>query len=303
MTDELVSVVIATRHRPDMVKEAIAGVVEQDYPGNIEVVLVFDQSEPDLSLASDDSRVTVRVITNNRTAGLAGARNSGINAARGDLVAFCDDDDLWEASKLREQVALLDAAPAAVLCTTGIAVRYDGQDHPRTLSVGRVSFGDLLADRHTELHPSTFLFRKAGLVEMGMVDEGIPGGFGEDYDVLLRAARRHDIVNLPAPRVIVRWGDQSFFFQRWQTMAEGLTWLLERYPEFDSSPRGAARVHGQIAFARASQGQRREALRTSREALRRSWREPRAYLALAVVAGLLRPPWVMRTLHRFGKGI
>lgn len=303
MSTPLVTVVIATRDRPEMLREAIAEVHAQDYDGPIEVVAVFDQSPPDESLASDSERRGVRVISNTHSPGLAGARNSGIEAAAGELVAFCDDDDLWTPPKLREQVALLDAHPDAVLCTAGITVRYDDAEHPRVLDQDTVSFEDLLADRHTELHPSTFVFRRQRLIDIGMVCEDVPGGFGEDYDVLLRAAQAHDIVNLREPRVIVRWGKQSFFFQRWQTMAAGLSWMLERYPEFETSPRGSARIHGQIAFAQAAQGKRREAAATARQTLKRRWREPRAYLALAVAARLVSPPRVMQTLHRFGRGI
>ncbi len=303
MTQTTVSVVIATRDRPEMVREAIEAVRGQDYPGAVEVVVVFDQSDPDLSLHVDSVSRPVSVITNQHSTGLAGARNSGIEAARGTFVAFCDDDDVWEPTKLREQLELLMTTPEAVLCTTGITVRFRGEDHPRVLERDVVTFADLLVDRHTELHPSTFVFRRDALIEIGMVDEAVPGGFGEDYDLLLRAAMRHDVLNLRRARVLVRWGDQSFFFQRWQTMAEGLSWLLHRYPQFETTPRGAARIRGQIAFAQAAQGKRREAARTAGSALRRRWREPRAYLALAVAGGVVSPPRVMRTLHKFGRGI
>ena len=297
------SVVIATRDRPEMLREAVAAVRAQDYPGPIEVVAVFDQSVRDESLVDDSEHRPVRVIGNRRSPGLAGARNSGIEATAGDIVAFCDDDDLWTPPKLREQVALLTESPDAVLCTSGITVLYDGQEHRRVLDRARVSFADLLEDRHTELHPSTFVFRKQALVEIGMVCEDVPGGFGEDYDLLLRAAQRHAIVNLEQPRVLVRWGAQSYFFQRWQTMSAGLSWMLERYPQFEDSARGSARVHGQIAFAEAAQGNRAKAVSSARAAVRRRWREPRAYLALAVATRVISPALVMRTLHRFGKGI
>jgi len=66
-----------------MVRRAIAAVIADDYPGHIETVLVFDQSEPDPSLASAEDRRSVRVLTNDRTPGLAGARNTGVLAATG----------------------------------------------------------------------------------------------------------------------------------------------------------------------------------------------------------------------------
>src|SRR5262249_48229406 len=94
-----VSVVVPTRNRPELMREAVRAALAQDYNGAIEVVVVYDQSEPEPGLsdeladALDGSRRSIRVETNTtRAPGLAGARNHGIGAATGELVAFCDDD-------------------------------------------------------------------------------------------------------------------------------------------------------------------------------------------------------------------
>ncbi len=299
-----VSVVIATRDRPVMVREAIEAVLAQEYDGPVEVIVVADQSEPDLTLERAGADRSVRVITNSHAVGLAGARNSGIDASEADFVAFCDDDDYWLPGKLARQVAALEQAPLAGLSTCGIRVEYDGDTFERVLDLERVSFEELLRDRHTELHPSTFVLRRSVLVDaIGLVDEQVPGGFGEDYEFLLRSAKVHPIVNVAQPLTAIRWGKQSFFFRRWETMAAGLTWLLERYPEFETSRPGSARLRGQIAFAHASMGHRRDALRWAGQALRRNPREPRAFLATAVASRAVKPDFVMEQLHRRGRGI
>lgn len=303
MTGATVSVVIATRDRWEMLREAIDHVLAQDYAGPVEVVVVADQSEPDLTLTRDDPHRRVRVVSNRHGPGLAGARNTGIEESTGEFVAFCDDDDLWRPAKLRLQLAALAHHPEAGLCTTGITIRYAGEEFDRRVESGLVRFADLLRDRHTELHPSTFVMRRSLLDRIGLVDEDVPGGFGEDYEFLLRAARAHDIVNVPEPLAFIRWGRQSFFFRRWETMAHGLSWLLDRYPEFEESRAGSARIRGQVAFAHAALGDRGTALRWGRGAWRRNPREPRTYLALAVALRLVSPDRVMQTLHRHGKGI
>ncbi|MDN5852992.1 MAG: glycosyltransferase [Actinomycetia bacterium] len=286
-----------------MVREAIESVRAQTYDGIVETVVVYDQSEADPTLQVPDARRPVRVVTNRRSPGLAGARNSGIESASGELIAFCDDDDLWLPEKLRHQVSRL-ADPSVDFVSCGIRVSYDGADHERLLDVDEVTFRDLLRDRHTELHPSTFLIRRTALDErIGPVDETVPGGFGEDYEFLLRAARNRPIANVRNPYVVVRWGTQSYFFQRWETMRDGLTWLLERYPEFDTEPAGSARVRAQIAFARAALGDRTGALHWARGAFRRNPLEPRTVLAAAVSTGLVTPDTVMTRLHRIGRGI
>ncbi|MFI7607323.1 glycosyltransferase [Micromonospora sp. NPDC049366] len=300
-----VGVVVPTRDRPQLLRAAVRAILDQEHPGAIEVVVVHDRSEPDPSLAelSRPGR-RVRVVRNDRTPGLAGARNTGALAVDGELVAFCDDDDEWLPGKLAAQVAALAAAPHAHFVSCGIRVNYDGRHVDRVLDLDRVTLADLLRDRLTELHPSTFLMRAAALRDgFGLVDEDIPGSYAEDYEFLLRAARDAPLVNLPIPYVLVRWHPRSYFAQRWDTIAAALQWLLDRYPEFAAQPAGRARVTGQIAFARAAAGQRRDAVRWARQTLRRNPREPRAYLALAVAGRMVRPDAVLRALHRRGRGV
>ncbi|MET7752423.1 glycosyltransferase family 2 protein [Micromonospora sp. NPDC005367] len=300
-----VSVVVPTRDRPELLRAAVRAVLDQEHPGPIEVVVVHDQSEPDRSL-EDLSRPDrrVRVIRNERTPGLAGARNAGTLAAEGELIAFCDDDDEWLPGKLAAQVAAIAAAPDAEFVSCGIRVSYDGHTIDRVLDRERITLADLLRDRMTELHPSTFLIRAAALRDgFGLVNEEIPGSYAEDYEFLLRAARSAPLVNLRTPYVLVRWHKKSYFAQRWDTISAALQWLLDRYPEFAGQPAGEARVAGQIAFARAASGDRRGALHWARRTLRRNPREPRAYLALAVAGRMVRADAVLRTLHKRGRGL
>lgn len=299
-----VTTIIATRNRPEMLREAIASVVGQSYRGLIEVLVIFDQSEPDWSLETDSATRKVKVMSNTRVPGLAGARNTGIEAADGEFIAFCDDDDYWKPKKIAAQIDLLRRNPEAEFSTCDITVNYSGEFHDRSLGKTNITFEDLLRDRHTELHPSTFLMRRYAVIRgFGLVDEEVPGGFGEDYDFLLRVARRHSIVHVGQPMTVVRWGGQSFFFQRWQTMLEGLSWILAKYPEFETVPAGSARIRGQVAFAHAALGERKKALRWATSATQRNPFEPRAPLAMAVACGLVSPERVMRTLHSYGKGI
>jgi len=299
-----VGVVVPTRARPQMLREALAAIREQDYPGRVETVVVFDQSDPDPEMGSADEQRPVRVVSNDRSPGLAGARNCGILHSDTELVAFCDDDDTWLPDKLSAQVAGLREQPAAQLVCTGIRVCYGDTTVDRTLPLRHIGLPDLLRSRLTELHPSTFLIRRAALVDgFGLVDEQIPGSYAEDYEFLLRAARCAPLLNLDRVLVCVRWHRQSYFASRWGTISTALTWLLDRYPEFDTVPHGQARVQGQIAFATAAAGDRRGALRWAGRTLRRNPREARGYLALAVASGALSADQVMRQLHKRGKGL
>jgi glycosyltransferase involved in cell wall biosynthesis len=246
-----------------------------------------------------------RLIDNTRTPGLAGTRNSGIIAATGELVAFCDDDDRWLPGKLRAQVAALAATPQSALACCGITVEYGDTTMERVHHSTEVRFGELLRSRLMALHSSTFLVRREALLDgVGLVSEEIPGGQAEDYELLLRAARHAPIVNVPQPLVRVLWHTQRRgMYGTWPVVARALAWLLDRYPEFRAVPAGYARVAGQIAFASAATGDRAAAWRWMRRAIRAHPAELRPYIALVVMSGLVDADQVMRWLHRLGRGI
>ncbi|WP_242677469.1 glycosyltransferase [Streptomonospora litoralis] len=298
-----ITAIVPTRDRPDLLRRALEHIRDQDYPGTVRTLVVYDRAEPDRTLERPDAARPLRVTANSQAPGLAGARNTGLLAAETELVAFCDDDDAWLPGKLRAQAEVMRAEPDTELVCCGIRVDYAGTESVRVLPRSSVGFTDLLRSRLTELHPSTFLLRRSALVDgCGTVNEEIPGGYGEDYELLLRLARRSRIRNVSDPLVRVLWHPRSYFGGRWPTISTALRWLLTAYPEFRLVPRGFARVAGQIAFAEAAAGRRRAALEWSTAAVRARWSEPRAYLAAAVACGLP-PAAVLRALHRRGRGL
>jgi glycosyltransferase involved in cell wall biosynthesis len=304
MTDwPAVGVVLPTRDRPAELKAALDSVLAQDYPGHLAVVVVYDQSDPDPALA-DGGRANVTVLGNARTPGLAGARNTGILALDTDLVAFCDDDDDWLPGKLTAQVAALQGRPGAEFASCGIMVDSGGRLSPRLAGADEVRYGDLLRSRMVMVHSSTFLVRRDALLDgIGLLDESIPGSQNEDWDLALRAARRAPIVQVDRPLTRVRWGGGSYFDQQWESKAESLQWMLERHPDIAACRPGAARVSGQIAFAYACLGKRREAARWAGRAARRNWHERRVLVSIAVAAGAVSGEGVIRRLHARGHGI
>ncbi len=302
MTPDL-TVIIATRDRPALLRAAIAAVEAQRYSGVIETVVVFDQSEVDHTVERAGGHRPVRATFNGRTPGLPGARNTGAAAASAPVLAFCDDDDEWLPTKATQQLALLASKPQIDVVATGVAIEY-GDRAVNRVPPPEITFDDLLRRRMMEAHPSSVMVRREAFFDrIGLVDEEIPGGYAEDYEWLLRAARDRPVGAVPHPLVRVRWGQGSYFVGRWQEIDRALAYLLAKYPEFGQHPRGLARVLGQRAFASAAVGQREQAWRLIRRTLEAHWREPRAYLSVLVAAGLIRPDQVLRVLHRLGRGI
>lgn len=298
-----VAVIIPTHDRPELLRGALEAVLAQDYGGPVQVVVVYDRADPDPATAAPGGPRPVQVLANSGT-GLAAARNTGILAVDTALVAFCDDDDEWLPGKLAAQVDALLVDPGAEFCTCAIVVDFDGTANARLAGTDRVTHDRLLRSRMAMLHSSTFVLRRSALVDgIGLVDERIPGGQNEDWDLLLRASARHPIVHVDRPLVRVRWGRTSFFAQQWQTKITSLEWMLNRHQDIATNAVGAARVYGQLAFAHACLGERRAARRWARRSLRHHSREWRAIVALAVSARLITGPAVLRILHRYGRGV
>ena len=296
-----VGVVLPTHDRPGPLRTALAAVLAQDYPGQVSAVVVYDRAEPDLGLADGDR---VRVAVNARTPGLAGARNTGIGLLDTDLVAFCDDDDEWLPGKLLAQVEALLARPGAEFATCGITVENAGTVHPRLAGRDEVTHADLVRSRMVMVHSSTYLAYTGALTGgIGLVDETIPGSQNEDWDLALRAARRHPLVNVDRPLVRVVWGASSHYAQEWQTKADSLRWMLAHHPALADDRPGAARVYAQLAFAYACLRRRDEAYRWAWRALRSNWHERRVPFALAVAAGVVPGEVVLRRLAARGHGI
>ena len=297
-----VDVVVATRNRPELLRLALDAIWNQSYAGEIVCHVVFDQGDPDETVARSGPRRTIVTMTNNRTPGLAGARNSGILAGSGALVAFCDDDDEWLPTKIEKQVDALAGSPA-ITSVTGIIVLYADSSVERVPRAEDMTVRQLVRDRVMEAHPSTVMVRREALLgPIGLVDEELPGSYGEDYDWIIRAAQAGEFAVVAEPLVKVLWG-QSMFSQRWQTIADALDYILAKHHAFHEDPRALGRVYGQRAFALAALGRTRPALRLAYRTVRVNPRERRAYLAGAVALRLVSAERLMRIAHSRGHGI
>ncbi|GGQ55931.1 glycosyltransferase family 2 protein [Couchioplanes azureus] len=297
-----VSVVVATRDRPGLLERAVASILHQDYPGRIECIVVYDHVDVrELNVTAGPDR-SLKLVDNTHRQGLPGGRNSGVDAATGELLAFCDDDDIWLPAKLSRQVErLADPAIGAVSC--GLRLRGPGIDKERVLAKDLVTHEDFLADRVMEVHSSTMLVRRSTWQAAGEVDEGIPGGYSEDYEWLLRVSAHTPVAIVREPLVIVDWHGGSFYFGRWATIVEAQRYLIRKHPDLADNRAGLARLRGQIAFALASGNRRSEAVRELAAVVRLNPREKRVLVTVPVILRLMTGEWILRMAQKRGKGI
>jgi glycosyltransferase involved in cell wall biosynthesis len=113
VTLPLLSVVIPTRNRAQLVCEAINSALKQ-HEGQVEVIVVDDGSTDNTQeVLAERFGSDIHFLRQPERRGAGAARNAGIRVARGHLLAFLDDDDLWLPGKLNAEVAVFERFPDA----------------------------------------------------------------------------------------------------------------------------------------------------------------------------------------------
>lgn len=196
-----VSVVIPAYNAQEYISESIRSVLAQTYR-RVEIIVVNDGSRdrtPEL-LAGFGSRI--RVIHQDNM-GLSGARNTGIRAARGELIAFLDADDLWLPQKTEKQVHLFKNDSRIGFVYTRILPFGPNAERDFRYISPRFHRGRIL--RHLFLYPfitvSSVMVKKECLDKVCLFDPENPST--QDYDLWMRLAQyyRADFV----PEALVRY--------------------------------------------------------------------------------------------------
>jgi glycosyltransferase involved in cell wall biosynthesis len=204
MSEPLVSVILPTYNRAALLAEALASVVAQTFE-DWECIVADDGSTdgtPDVLARTADSRL--RHLTMTHSGNPAVPRNAALGVARGRLLAFLDDDDLWTPEKLATQIPLL-AGGRFRWSYTGF-VKVDGQGReswrstPDRLPGGHI-LGALLETRAAIALP-TVIAERALLAEVGGFDEALRTR--EDYALWLSLAERAPVAVTPERLTIVR---------------------------------------------------------------------------------------------------
>jgi len=198
-----VSVIIPTFNRAWAVGKAIDSVLAQDYP-NVELIVVDDGSSDQTgALLSAYKGALLPIHQPNQ--GVSAARNRGVAAAAGDLIAFLDSDDYWLPGKLSEQVAFFNAHPAALICQTEeIWIRNGRRVNPRRRH--QKAAGDIFIPSLALclVSPSAVMVKKALFTEIGGFDEDLPAC--EDYDLWLRVSSRYPVHLIEKPLIVKQGG-------------------------------------------------------------------------------------------------
>uniref|UniRef100_A0A7C4RT37 Glycosyltransferase family 2 protein n=1 Tax=Desulfatirhabdium butyrativorans TaxID=340467 RepID=A0A7C4RT37_9BACT len=198
----LVSVIIPTYNRSAFLRNAIQSVLKQTFR-NFEILVVDDASQVNVEQIIDElGDCRIRLFRHDRNRGEAAARNTGVLYAKGEYLAFLDDDDEWLAEKLEKQVSVLSNEPPSVggVYTGFFVVDITDETllYTKIPSISGTIYRELL--RHNAIGtPSTLMIRRACIDRVGLFDGSIV--YGVDHDLYLRIARYFTFACIPEPLV------------------------------------------------------------------------------------------------------
>lgn len=235
-----VSVVMSAYNYPEFIPEAIESILDQDIE-SCEIIIVDDGSEHDIAEVIAPYRDKLHYIRQENR-GLGPARDTGVEAAKGEYVAFCDSDDIHLPYRLSAHAALLDKHPRAaqvfsdlsmyakgeILSTSTLRERALGLDDrpfdvaihdafpaPVSAATLNLPLPDDLSDTQvyvgqvTELIASRHvawggasMFRREILRSVGPHDPSLR--HWEDWSIVSRLAKRHPLVFLDLPVLLYR---------------------------------------------------------------------------------------------------
>lgn len=244
----LVSVVLTTYNRQEFLPDAIKTVIEQTYD-EIELVIVDDNSPESprdiVENASTEGLRDVVFVRHKENRGASAARNTGIERASGEIIAFLDDDDRWKPTKIERQVDVLQNANSSVGAVyTGMRTfATDGS----TITIQRVDKeGDLRKAFLCGFTPpfSSVVVKREVAADAGPFDEELPSW--NDREWLLRAAQHGEFRVIDAPLVFSQREDG-----RDQLSGDYETKATESYPRIVEKFQPVAAEYGRL-FKRKS---------------------------------------------------
>ncbi len=234
-TPELVSVIIPSLNRPQLVSQAVKSALAQTME-LIEVIVVIDgpdQATVDALKLIADSRLIVKELPTN--IGPAGARNMGIKTATGTWIAFLDDDDEWLPLKLERQleVAHRSVHGSPIVSSRFIAHTSNGEFiWPIRLPTTNALIPEYLFIRESLFLGEAFIvtptiLAKKALLEKIPFSQNLPRH--EDLDWLVRASQETDVglefVSEPMAIVNMMYGKKRQSLSNVNDWKYSLNWI------------------------------------------------------------------------------
>lgn len=238
----MVSCIVTTYKRPiEILKRALDSVTNQTYQ-DIELIVVNDAPKEqmfakEIGKLLEGYSVPKQYIVHEKNQGACAARNTGIAHAKGEYLAFLDDDDEWMPNKLEIQMSYMQEDIALVYCSHYIIdktgkkrfivepLAREGQHEDEFEQLLRVNFIGSTS------YP---LLRTEAVKAAGGFTVGLKAS--QDHDLWLRMAQKYKIAYCKEPLVTLHYSREAIS-RNVQNSVQGYEYLLKKYKDFYSSHR------------------------------------------------------------------
>jgi glycosyltransferase involved in cell wall biosynthesis len=183
----LVSIVLPTYNRPQLLRRALWCIKEQTFT-DYEVIVVNDAGD---FVSGFPEFQNATYIDHSENKGLSASRNTGIKAATGKYITYQDDDDIWFPEHLETLVEHLESLPQVHAAYTDCYRWYD----EKYLFASSKKSGDIGKNGRTVVAIICLMHERKLLDDLGMFDEEMR--CMEDWDFIIRMNRKHKILHIP----------------------------------------------------------------------------------------------------------
>jgi len=202
----LVSVIIPTYNRSDLLKNAIESVLTQDYK-NMEIIIVNDAGDDVSTVVSSFSDPRLQYISHPENKGCSATRNTGIQNAKGKYIAYLDDDDIYYPNHISTLVEYLERHNAHIAYTDTYKREEcveNGEIKVVRKEIENSQDYDQIALYTENLAPLLcVMHKKKCLIKSGLFDEYL--NRDESWDLLLRLSAHYTFAHIPSPTSEYRW--------------------------------------------------------------------------------------------------
>ncbi len=196
----LVSIIVPTHNRPNYLKDALDSIIAQDYP-HWEAIVVNDGGVDVSQLVNAlDPQGRIRYLAHTTNFGQVAAKNTGLRAARGEVICYLDDDDKYQAHHISSLVQAMRGTDVAFAYTDTVYVMEEEHEGKRR-EVSRAQLFENVAHTKEQLLVRNYIpinvwaHRRACLKVTGLFDESLPSL--EDWELLLRFAQHWPLKHVP----------------------------------------------------------------------------------------------------------
>ena len=238
-----VSIIVPVYNGKQYIESAIHSLLGEDFT-NFEIIIVDDGSTDETSNLIKKNFGSSILLVRKTNGGACSAINEGVRHSTGEYIAFCDQDDIWDSTKLKKQVDYLESHPAVgMVYSDAFVIDENGHRLGKTwMESRRVEYVDggyeecamRLFERNFICAPLVVMIRKSVIEEIGPFNERFSSAYDYEYWFrVLEGGVSIGFIDEPLASWRTHGGQESGRVRKQKRMMLGIWWeFFKRKPEF-----------------------------------------------------------------------